>query len=102
MDRERKTVLLVVGLIAFCFTVLAVLVFASLWPDRVVVAWVLLAVFGVLALTLVAGKINEMTLRRSRYHHHYETPLDEDGRPLFLPVGAERYEPVPQPRDGYR
>ena len=102
MDRERKAVLFVVGLVIFCFTVLAVLVFASLWPQRAVVAWVLLAVFGALALTLIAGKVNEMRLRHTRYHHHYETPLDEDGNPIFIPAGTERYEPMAQPREGYR
>jgi len=71
MDRERKTVLFVVGFIVFCLTVLVVLVFASLWPQRAVVAWVLLAVFGALVLTLIAGKVNEMRLRHTRYHYRY-------------------------------
>ena len=96
MNGERKAILFVTGLIVFCLTVVAVLVFASLWPQRQVVAWVLLVVFGSIALALVfvpaAGKVNEMTIRHKRYHHHDETPLDEDGNPTHLPAGAQQYQ----------
>ena len=103
MSGERKAVLFTVGLIIFCITVIAVFVFASLWPQRQVVAWVLVVVFGSLALTLIAGKFNEMRLRHKRYHHHYETPLDEDGNPTHIPVGSRPYQQrIVQPKESYR
>jgi hypothetical protein len=43
---------------------------------------------------------NEMTIRHKRYHHHYETPLDEDGNPTHLPAGAQQYQrEIAQPRE---
>lgn len=102
MNGERKAVLFVVGLIVFCLTVMVVLIFASLWPDRQLVAWLLLGIFGSIALVLVfvpaAGKVNEMTIRHKRYRHHEETPLDQAGNPTHIPAGMQPYQ---QPREGY-
>lgn len=102
MNGERKAVLFVVGLVIFCLTIMVVLIFASLWPDRQLVAWLLLGIFGSLALTLVfvpaAGKVNEMAIRHKRYHHHEETPLDRAGNPTHIPVGMQPYR---QSREGY-
>ena len=104
MNGERKAVLFTVGLIVFCLTIMTVLIFASLWPDRQLVAWLLLAFFGSLALALVfvpaASKVNEMAIRHKRYRHHEETPLDQDGHPIYIPPGSQPYRTA-QPREIY-
>jgi hypothetical protein len=58
---KRKVLLFAV----FFVTVGAVLVFASLWPQRQVVAWVLCAVFGSFALALLIRQVKSMTASSS-------------------------------------
>lgn len=54
---KRKVLLFAV----FFLAVGSVLVFASLWPQRQVVAWVLCAVFGPFALALCIRQVKGMT-----------------------------------------
>jgi hypothetical protein len=98
MNGERKAVLFTVGFNVFCLTVVAVLVFASLWPQRQVVAWVLLVVFGSLALILIASKVDEMSI----CHHYEEKPLGQEGNPTHLKSGEQVYERQSlQPKESY-
>lgn len=93
MDGEKKLVLFVVGLVVLCVTVLVVVLFVALWPYHQAVAFSLLGVgLGIpvlVALVSLVGKLNEQRLRRQRILYHHELPLDEWGRPLYLPGDAQ-------------
>ena len=102
MDGKYKGLVYAVGLIMFCLTVLVVLLFVVLWDQRELVAWCVLGLVGLIALVLLASKVNEIRLRQKRFHHHTETPLDKDGYPMYLPAGAQPYyRPTAQPKDEY-
>jgi len=102
MDGRQHTLFLTAGVIVLCLTIILVLLFVALWPQRAIVAWSVLAVSGLTALVLLAGKVNEIRLRSMRFHHHTETPLDKDGYPTHLPAGAQPFYPQPmQPQEGY-
>jgi hypothetical protein len=89
MDGEQKFVLLVIGVIAVCLTILYSLLFIALWPYRGLVGLSLLAVFILLVLVYLRGKLNEQALRHVRYHYREEIPLDEQGEPRYLPDDAQ-------------
>lgn len=83
MDGEKKFVLVVIGLIAFCVTVLYSFMFIALWQYRGLVG---ISLFGVLLLAAwvyLRGRLNEQDLRVIRFRHQEETPLDDNGEPLF-------------------
>jgi|GraSoi2013_100cm_1033763.scaffolds.fasta_scaffold305801_2 hypothetical protein len=104
MNGERKAILFTVGLIVLCLTIIVVLLFWSLWPERELVAYSVLSVGLFIAITMTIvpalGKINEMAIRHKRYHHHEETPLDEHGNPLYMPAGSQVYpRQIVQPQE---
>jgi membrane protein implicated in regulation of membrane protease activity len=83
MDGEKKLVIVAVGLVALCITVLYVFLFIALWDYRQFVGLSLLAVVLLAALIFLRGRWTEQELRVVRYRHHEETPLDERGEPLY-------------------
>ena len=92
MNGERKALVYTVGIMVFCSIVVVVVVFWSLWAERAIVAWVVLAVVCALTLLLIVRQVNEMSIRHKRYHYFYETPLDQDGYPTHIPEGSQRYQ----------
>src|SRR5258708_13794758 len=95
MNGERKAILFTVGLIVLCLTIIVVLLFWSLWPERELVAYSVLSVGLFIAITMTIvpalGKINEMAIRHNRYHHHKETPPANQGTQLYIPEGPQYY-----------
>jgi hypothetical protein len=89
MDGERKVTVFMVGLSIFCLTVLYSFLFVSLWRYKELVGGSLLVVVILLALVFMKGKLNEQRLRRERYHHHLEIPLDWRGEPNYWPHDAQ-------------
>ncbi len=83
MDGEKKLVIVAVGLVALCITVLYVFLFIALWDYRQFVGLSLLAVILLAALIFLRGRLTEQELRVVRYRHHEETPLDAKGEPLY-------------------
>jgi hypothetical protein len=89
MDGEKKLVLLIVGIVVVCLTVLYGFLFISLWPQR---EWVGLSLFGIvvaLAGVFIRGRMGEQDLRQTRYNHHLETPLDAGGEPYYWHPGTQ-------------
>lgn len=89
MDGERKVTVFMVGLSIFCITVLYSFLFVSLWRYKEAVGLSLLAVVILLALVFMKGKLTEQRLRRERYRHLEELPLDGRGEPYYWPQGAQ-------------
>jgi membrane protein implicated in regulation of membrane protease activity len=87
MDGAKKFVLLIVGTVAVCLTVLYSFLFIALWDYRQFVALSLFAVLLIGAWVFFRGRLNEQDLRVIRYHHHVETPLDDRGQPLYWHEG---------------
>jgi hypothetical protein len=89
MDGERKVTVFMVGLSIFCITVLYSFLFVSLWRYKELVGLSLLVVVILLAVVYMRGKLNEQHLRRVRYHHQEEIPLDSRGEPNYWPQGVQ-------------
>ncbi len=83
MDGAKKFVLLIVGTVAICLTVLYSFLFIALWDYRQFVGLSLLGVVFVAAWVFARGRLVEQDLRVARFRHHEETPLDAHGEPLF-------------------
>lgn len=79
------------ALIALCCTVIVGILFVALWQYREAVAWSLLALVTLIILVWLARSVNEMLLRRRRFQHQYETPLDRAGYPTLLQPGQQPY-----------
>jgi hypothetical protein len=92
MDGAHKFVLLVVGLVVVCLTILYSILFIALWEYRQLVGLSLFAVLLIGAWVFYRGWLNEQDLRVIRYHHNVETPLDDKGQPLYWHEG---YKPNP-------
>jgi membrane protein implicated in regulation of membrane protease activity len=89
MDGAKKFVLLIVGTIAVCLTVLYSFLFIALWDYRQFVGLSLLGVVFVAAWVFFRGRLNEPDLRVVRFHHHVETPLDDRGEPRYWHQGYQ-------------
>lgn len=104
MDGKHQMALGAITLMVICITVLVTIVFIALWPQRTLVAWCLLASLLVTLLVSLLRSINEMSLRRKRYNHHSETPLDREGNPTIVQPGQHPYRTLYahslQPHDG--
>ena len=95
MNGHYKLGLFSLGMIMFSATVIVVVLFIALWPYHEIIAWCVL-VLGVLAALValfmaVVHQFNEMALRRRRYRHGEETPLDYQGYPTLLQSGQQVY-----------
>jgi hypothetical protein len=91
LDADKKLTLCVIALM--CVTILYAFLFLSLWEYRTTVGFSLL---GLIGFTVVLwrivdaqGKLNEQELRRLRYRHQEETPLDWQGEAHYWPQGAQ-------------
>jgi hypothetical protein len=89
MDGAKKFVLLIVGTVAVCLTVLYSFLFIALWDYRQFVGLSLLGGVFVAAWVFARGRLTEQELRIVRYRHHEETPLDVNGEPLFWHQGYQ-------------
>jgi hypothetical protein len=98
MNGERQVSLAALSVIAFCATVVIIILFVALWDYRELVALCLLILFvlGMLVwiFLAVARSLNEMSLRQQRYRHRDETPLDACGHPTHLKEGEQPYYAV--------
>ena len=86
---EQKFVLLIVGIVMVCLTVLYSFFFIALWPLR---QWVGVSLFVILAIVVgvyIRGRMVEQNLRQSRYDHRVETPLDAAGEPMYWHEDAQ-------------
>lgn len=90
MDGEKKLVVVSVSAALICLTVLYGFLFVALWAYKELVGLSLVVVLIALAGVHMRGKLNEQALRRERYHHHEEIPLDLDGEPYYWPKGAQQ------------
>ncbi len=92
MDGEGKLTLIIVCIVVVCVTILYSFLFLALWDYRQWVGLSLLAViiFGVFV--FLRGKVTEQELRVVRYRHAEETPLDQNGEPVYYHEG---YQPNP-------
>jgi uncharacterized membrane protein len=89
MDGEKKFVLLIVGIVVLCLTVLYSFLFIALWPQREWVGLSLFAVLVALAGVYMRGRMGEQDLRQTRYDHRVETPLDGSGEPVYWHQDAQ-------------
>ena len=91
---ERQVSLAALSVIAFCATVVIIILFVALWDYRELVALCLLILLVLGALVwiflAVAHHLNEMKLRQQRYRRE-ETPLDACGHPTHLQPGEQPY-----------
>jgi membrane protein implicated in regulation of membrane protease activity len=83
MDGAKKFVLLIVGTVAICLTVLYSFLFIALWDYRQFVALSLFAVLLIGAWVFFRGRLTEQDLRVARFRHQEETPLDSNGEPRY-------------------
>ncbi len=95
MDGERKFMLVALCLATICITVLYSFLFIALWDYRQLVGMSLLGVLILGALVFLRGRMHEQDLRVLRFRHHEETPLDDNGEPLFY---REGFQPNPHRR----
>ncbi len=100
MDGEYKVALGAIALIVCCCTVVLIFVFIALWPQHELVAWSVLGLLVLVVLVLLIRSLNEMSLRRKRFDHRNETPLDAYGYPTILQEGQQPYYAGVRP--GYR
>jgi hypothetical protein len=89
VNGEKKFLLVVAAVVMICLTVVYAFLFISLWPYRQWVGASLLAVVVLAAVVWMSGKLNEQALRRVRYRHHEETPLDAQGEPYYWQQGMQ-------------
>lgn len=89
MDGAKKFVLLIIGTVAICLTVLYAFMFIALWQYRTFVGLSLLGVVFVAVWVFARGRLTEQDLRVARFRHHEETPLDNNGEPLFWQSGYQ-------------
>jgi hypothetical protein len=89
MDGEKKLVIVTVGLVALCITVLYSFLFIALWDYRQFVGLSLLAVILLAAMVFLRGRLTEQELRVVRYRHDVETPLDCKGEPVYWHEGYQ-------------
>jgi len=54
-----------------------------------------------LAVVYMRGRLNEQHLRRIRYHHHEEIPLDMHGEPHYWPAGVQENPYHTSSQSGY-
>jgi len=89
MNGEKKCLLVVLCLGLLSLAVIVSWLFLALWPLRTLLAFGLLGLGTLIVLAWVAVtmlcRLNEQSLRRQRLRYHQELPLDEAGRPLYLP-----------------
>ena len=107
MDGEKKAVLLIVGIVVLCLTVLYSFLFISLWPQREWVGASLFVILAVLVGVYVRGRLVEQDVRQARYDHRVETPLDGFGEPVYwhqdAQVNPHRLRPsAPAPHGPYQ
>jgi hypothetical protein len=88
MDGGRRFTVVMIGAGMICLTVLYVFLFVSLWAYRQWVGVSLLAV-----VVYMRGRLNEQQLRRVRYRHHEEIPLDGCGEPYYWPLSRAASPP---------
>lgn len=92
MDNGYKLGLGAVAVIVFCCTATIAMMFIALWQDRNIVAWCILGLIILVILVLLIRCFNEMSLRRKRYNHQSEIPLDAHGYPTILQPGQQPYQ----------
>jgi membrane protein implicated in regulation of membrane protease activity len=84
MDGEKKFLLVMIGLTIICITILYSFLFVALWQYKELVGLSLFAVLLLAAWVFLRGRLNEQDLRVIRFRHHEETPLDDQGEPMFF------------------
>jgi membrane protein implicated in regulation of membrane protease activity len=89
MDGEKRFLLLIIGLVALCLTVLYCFMFIALWQYRGFVGLSLFVVLLASAWVFLRGRLNEQDLRVIRFRHHEETPLDDHGEPVYWHQGYQ-------------
>jgi hypothetical protein len=90
VDGARKFMLLIIGLVITCLTILYSFLFIALWDYRQFVGLSLLGVVFVAAWVFARGRLVEQDLRLVRFHHQVETPLDDRGEPRFWHEGYKQ------------
>lgn len=89
MDGERKLLLIVVGVGLVCLTVLYSFLFLALWQYKELVGASLLGVVLLAFAVYLRGKLTEQDIRIIRFRHKEETPLDDNGEPLYYHQGFQ-------------
>ncbi len=92
MDDESKLFLIICCVVVICLTILYSLLFIALWDYRQWVGLSLLAVIIAGTAVFLRGKLTEQDIRVVRYRHQTETPLDQNGEPMYYHEG---YQPNP-------
>ncbi len=98
MDGDTKFMLCVYCLFAICVTTLYCVLFYALWEYRAWVGASLLAIVMLLAVVYTRGKYTEQELRRMRFRHKEETPLDTMNESVFwhADVQPNPHRAIPQ------
>jgi membrane protein implicated in regulation of membrane protease activity len=89
MSGEKKFILVVVGCAILCITVLYCFLFIALWRYKELVGLSLFVVLLLSAWVFLRGRLNEQDLRVMRFRHHEETPLDDNGEPMYYHQGFQ-------------
>jgi hypothetical protein len=89
-EAEKRFILGLIVLGLVCVTVLYGFLFIALWAYKEAVGISLLVALGLVVWVFMRGKLNEQDLRRMRYNHHQETPLDERGEPVYWHAGMQQ------------
>jgi len=115
MGGQQKCLLVCVGAMCVSAAVVVVTLMLALGSHRELAAWVILGAVVLVPCVWAVSKLNEVVLRHKRYYHQQETPLDQDGYPLYLQPGEQVYQHpassqpdeyiyqhvMSQPKDGY-
>jgi hypothetical protein len=83
MDGKQQCLLFAVCGTVCCFTVIYAILFIALWQYKEWVGASLLALIVLFGLVFLRGQLIEQKLRKTRYHHHVETPLDKSSEPVY-------------------
>lgn len=103
MRGQRNCVMLFVGVVCVSAAVIVVALLLAFGSHREIAAWVMLGVVVLLPCVWAISRMNEAVLRHKRYYHHTETPLDQDGYPMYLQPGEQMYQQmIQQPKEDYR
>jgi hypothetical protein len=102
MDGKYRIALGALTLIVVCVTALFIILLIILRDQATLLAWGLVGLIALVAIIASLWCLNEMSLRRRRFDHRQETPLDRAGYPTLLQEGQQAY-PYPyyaaQPHD---
>lgn len=95
MDAEHRFILILALLSLILLCMVTLVLFIALRSYSLIIGSILIGLVLLLFLLVTGVTINEQILRRRRVKYHSELPLDQSGRPLYLPQEMKPYREEP-------